>query len=271
MSDVAGLEAFRRWHLPWKERVCGEVRPFSHGTVLRDPRHPDYWEYNCIRVERPMEAGEMIAAADRELGGCAHRFVEWMVPMADEIVRDLRAQGWMVEPLIFMLHDGRALAAGGGELVEVDYDVVRELRDIWHREDFGEHVETESFHRQAREVAELADVRVIAALESGRPVGFAQVETHDGGSEVTQVFVRPERRGGGLGRALTARAIRVGADAAPQVWISAERDDRPRRLYERLGFRVVAETGVALLLPQRSPGVSVRARARPLGSDADEG
>jgi GNAT superfamily N-acetyltransferase len=127
---------------------------------------------------------------------------------------------------------------------------VRDLRDIWHREDFGDHEETEAFHAQAREVAELADVRVLAALKEGRPIGFAQVETHDGGSEVTQVFVRPERRGVGLGRALTARAIRVGAEAARDVWICAGRDERPRRLYEQLGFRVVVETGVAILPPK---------------------
>lgn len=167
-----------------------------------------------------------------------------------EVVGELRERGWMADPLIFMLHDGRALPEGQEELVEVDYDVVRVLRDIWHREDFGEHTETEGFHTQAREVAELAHVRVIAAVEEGRPIGFAQVETHDGGSEVTQVFVRPERRGAGLGRALTVRAIRVGGDAAPQVWICAKRDDRPRRLYERLGFRPVVETGIAILPPK---------------------
>lgn len=133
----------------------------------------------------------------------------------------------------------------------LDYNVVRALRDIWHREDFGEHTETDSFHAQAREVAELADVRVIAAVEEGRPIGFAQVETHDGGSEISQVFVHPERRGAGLGSALTARAIRIGADAAPDVWICAERDDRPRQLYERLGFEAVIETGVAILPPKR--------------------
>jgi GNAT superfamily N-acetyltransferase len=140
--------------------------------------------------------------------------------------------------------------AGRGELVEVDYDAVRELRDVWHREGFGEHTETDAFHAQAREVAELAHVRVIAVMEDGRPAGFAEVETHDGGSEVTQVFVRPERRGAGLGGALTARAIGVAADAAPDVWICAGRDGRPRRLYERLGFRAVIETGVAILPPR---------------------
>lgn len=247
--DRANVERFRKWHLPFKQRVCEEARTFSHGTVLRSPRHPDFWEYNCIRLEHPMEAGEMIEAADRELEGCTHRFVEWMIPMPDRVVAELRARGWVANPLINMLHGGRALPEGRGELVEVDYDRVRELRDTWHREGFGD-TETENFHAQAREVAELADVRVIAAMEDGRPTGFAQVETHDGGSEITQVFVRPERRGHGFGGALTARAVGVAAHASPSVWICAERDGRPRRLYERLGFSAVIETAVAILPPK---------------------
>lgn len=253
MAEVTAGARFRCWHLRWKERICEEVRPFSHGMVLRSARYPDFWEYNCIRLDRPMDAGEMIAAADRELAGCAHRLVEWMVPMPDRVAGELRARGWMANPLVFLLHDGSPLPQASGELVEVDYDVVRELRDIWHREDFGEHVETAAFHAQARAVAELAQVRVLAAIEEGRPIGFAQVETHDGGSEVSQVFVHPERRGAGLGGALTVRAIGLGADAAPDVWISADRDDRPRGLYERLGFRVVVETGVAILPPGTRP------------------
>jgi GNAT superfamily N-acetyltransferase len=249
MSTVTAEARFRRWHLPWTQRVSEEVRPFSHGVVLRSPQRPDLWEYNCLRVDRPMEAGEMIAAADRELAGCAHRCAEWMVPMPGRVVGELRRRGWVANPLVVLRHDGRPLPRAGGELVEVDYDAVRELRDLWHREDFGEHAQAGTFHAQAREVAELAAVRVLAAMEERRPIGFAQVETHDGGSEVCQVFVHPERRGAGLGGALTARAIDLAADNAPDVWICAERDGRPRRLYERLGFRVVVETGVAILLP----------------------
>jgi ribosomal protein S18 acetylase RimI-like enzyme len=249
MADLTTEERFRRWHRPWKERVCDEVTPFSHGMVLRSARYPDFWEYNCIRLDWPMGASEMIAATERALSGCAHRFAEWMIPMPDAVVRELRERGWMATPLIYMLHDGRSVPKGRSELIEVDYDAVRELRDIWHREDFGEHGETETFHAQARAVAELAEVRVIAAVQGDRPIGFAQVQMHDGGSEVAQVFVRPEFRGGGLGSALTAQAIRAGTDAAPEVWICAERDDRPRRLYERLGFRAVVETGSAILPP----------------------
>lgn len=243
-------QAFRRWYLPWKEQVCEEVRLFSDGTVFRSPSRPDYWEYNCVRLEKPMRADQMIALADRKLADCAHRMVEWMIPMPDEVVSDLRELGWMATPLIFMRHGGDAQSEDRSEFQEVDYDVVRELRDIWHREDFGDHTETEAFHAQARAVAELADVHVVARIKNGRPIGFAQVETHDGGSEVAQVFVRPECRGQGLGSALTERAIQVAKGAAPSVWICAERDDRPRRLYERLGFCAVVETGVAILLPR---------------------
>src|SRR3954447_22136432 len=249
MSEVTAEARFRCWHLPWKERVCDEARPFSHGVVFRSSRHPDFWEYNCIRLDRPMEAGEMIAAADRELAGCAHRFVEWTIPMPDGVGGGLRERGWIANPLVFLLHDGRPLPQVRGELVEVDYDVVRELRDLWHREDFGKHSEPETFHAQAREVAELAEVRVLAAMHQARAIGFAQVETHNGGSEVSQVFVEPAHRVAGLGGALTARAIGLGAEAAPDVWICADRDHRPRRLYERLGFRPVVETGVAIRPP----------------------
>ena len=94
MLDVRAEEAFRRWYVPWKERVCDEVSPFSHGTVLRSRRYPDFWEYTCLRLDRPMEPGDLIAVADREFADCAHRLVEWLVPMPDRVVRELREQGW---------------------------------------------------------------------------------------------------------------------------------------------------------------------------------
>jgi ribosomal protein S18 acetylase RimI-like enzyme len=243
-------ERFRRWHLPWKERVAEQVAPFSHGKVFHSPSRPDYWELNCIRVERPMGAAEMLAAADAALEGCRHRLAEWIVPMPDATVQALRKRAWMATPLLYMLHDGSKPAAGPpGEVREVDYDDVRALRELWHREDFGQDLDGSAFHAQARAVAELADVRVLAAIHRGTPIGFAQVQTHDGGSEVTEVYVHPDHRSRGLGTALTATALALAAARSGEVWICAERDNRPRRLYERLGFRPVAETAVAIRLP----------------------
>jgi ribosomal protein S18 acetylase RimI-like enzyme len=68
-------------------------------------------------------------------------------------------------------------------------------------------------------------------------------------AEITQVYVRADHRGRGLGTALTRAAI----DAAGEVddlWIVADDEGRPKALYERLGFRAVW-TMVELL---RMPG-----------------
>ena len=54
--------------------------------------------------------------------------------MPDSVAGELPERGWMANPLVFLLHDGRPLPQARGELVEVDYDVVRELRDLWHGE-----------------------------------------------------------------------------------------------------------------------------------------
>jgi len=227
------------------------VTPFSHGQVYRSRRYSDYWTFNCIQVQRPMAAQAMVEAADGALADCRHRFAEWVVPMPGDVVTELRAREWIVTPLVYMLHDGRALADGEKQFTEVEYDAVRHLREEWHREDFGDRSFTEPFYMQAREVSRLAGVRVLAALHEGSPIGFAQVQTHDGGSEVAEVYVHPDHRGRGLGGALTTRAIQIGGASAPDLWICAARDKRPRELYRRLGFEVVLETAVAIVPPGR--------------------
>lgn len=44
--------------------------------------------------------------------------------MPDRVVGELRHWGWKATPLIFMLHDGRALPESRSGLIEVDYDDV---------------------------------------------------------------------------------------------------------------------------------------------------
>jgi GNAT superfamily N-acetyltransferase len=96
------------------------------------------------------------------------------------------------------------------------------------------------------------DVRVIAPIEDGEPVGFAQLERIGDAAEVTQVYVRPEYRGGGRGTAITRAAIEAAGDVE-DLWIVADDEGRPKELYARLGFRP-AWTSYEFLRVRAVPG-----------------
>jgi predicted GNAT family acetyltransferase len=91
-------------------------------------------------------------------------------------------------------------------------------------------------HAEARDVALRCHAQVLAVLESDAPVAIAQLERDGDAAEITQVYVRPEYRGGGRGTTITRGAIYAAGDAR-DLWIVADDEDRPKQLYARLGFR----------------------------------
>jgi GNAT superfamily N-acetyltransferase len=137
-----------------------------------------------------------------------------------------------------------------GDVEELPYEAVRDLRVAWHREDFPD-LDPAAYLTQAREVAINLGAQVLAVQRAGEPVAFAQVERVGSGAEISQVYVAPDHRGEGLGTALTRAAIEAAGDA-PETWIIADDEGRPKHLYARLGFRP-AWTAVELLrLPSAS-------------------
>lgn len=72
MAEVsAGEERFRRWH--GSSRAGSAAKPFSHGTVFRSERHPDYWELNCVQAARVVERNPQMMAPSRHLLAVAPR------------------------------------------------------------------------------------------------------------------------------------------------------------------------------------------------------
>ena len=135
------------------------------------------------------------------------------------------------------------------EVEEVDYDAVVDLRREWNAEDFPG-IDQESHLANARRRSRLTrDVRVIASLEDGEPVGFAQLEYIDGSAEVTHVFVSAKHRGSGRGTAITRAAVEAAIDDVDDLWIVADDEDRPKELYSALGFRPAWTTTEFLRLP----------------------
>ncbi len=229
----------RAWVHENQAAVCDVIEPWEHGTVIRATRYPDYWDYNLVRVEEEAElgAGEVVRVADQGLSGLPHRRVGFEVESAgwDAIRSDLEAVGWKVTRLVWMRHDGPVPPAPSPDIEQVAYDAVRHLRGEWFLEDFPG-VDPKDFFEQEREISMVRDAQVFAAFERGAPVGFSQLERGRGAAEVTSVFVHPDHRGRGLGTALTRAAIEAGRDA-PDLWIVADDEGRPKEIYGRLGFR----------------------------------
>lgn len=230
----------RAWVHENQAAVCDVIEPWEHGTIVRATRYPDYWDYNLVRVEddaAELSAGELVRVADQALSGLPHRRVGFEVESAgwDVLRSDLEALGWKVTRLVWMRHDGPVPPAPSPDIEQVAYDAVRHLRAEWFLEDFPD-VDPKDFFEQEREISTVRDAQVFAAFERGAPVGFSQLERGRGAAEVTSVFVHPDHRGRGLGTALTRAAIAAGRDA-PDLWIVADDEGRPKEIYSRLGFR----------------------------------
>lgn len=236
----SSTDAARRWRHSAHTAVCDTIEPWEHGTVVRAARYPTYYDFNTVRVEEEpdMDAAELAAFADRALAGLGHRKLEFEeVEAGERRRRELTSAGWRAMRLVWMRHERPLPPEGGRPPIEpVPYGGVDALRDAWHREDFAG-MEYERYRHAAREVAEARGAVVLAAVEAGAPVGFAQLERDGAGAEVTQVFVRGDRRGRGIGTALTRAAVLAALDSgAGEVWIVADDEDRPKELYARLGF-----------------------------------
>jgi GNAT superfamily N-acetyltransferase len=253
MAGTDGAARARAFWTAAHTAVCDVVTPWAHGTIVRATRYPTYHDYNLIRVEddAPLTADELVEIADEALAGLAHRRIDFDVIASAERVRDeFQARGWKTVRLLWMRHDGTAQDEDDRSLEEVPYDAVADLRDAWHREDFPQERDPRAYHEAAREVALARGARVVAAVADGVPVAFAQLERDGDAAEVSQVFVRADRRGAGLGTAITKAAIRLGSDAR-DLFIVADDEDRPKELYARLGFRPVWTTMELTLWPER--------------------
>ncbi|HXD54536.1 MAG TPA: GNAT family N-acetyltransferase [Solirubrobacteraceae bacterium] len=241
----------RAWRHGYHAAVCDAIEPWEHGTIVRATRYPTYYDLNVVRVEDEpgMSAAELTAFAEREQGSFGHRRIDFeRIEAADSRRAELAALGWKQTRLLWMRHR-RPLPEVEAEIEveEVPYEAVDGLRLAWHLEDF-DGSEYERFKIAAREVSETRGVRVLAVREGGEPIAFAQLEHSGEGAEVTQVYVHPDRRGGGRGTAMTRAAV-LAAAGARDVWIVADDEDRPKELYGRLGFDPVWRTMECLLLP----------------------
>jgi ribosomal protein S18 acetylase RimI-like enzyme len=89
-------------------------------------------------------------------------------------------------------------------------------------------------------------------LRDGQPAGRLYVDHRDEELRIIDIALLPEHRGAGVGGTLLRGLLDEAKQAGKPVRIHVERFNPALRLYARLGFERVADTGVYFLL-ERSP------------------
>lgn len=128
------------------------------------------------------------------------------------------------------------------ELAAVDWS--EERKEAFLRQQF------EAQHRWYAEQYAGASFDVV--LVGGEPAGRLYVARWDREVRIVDVSLLPAHRGQGLGERLLREVLAEAAAAGKPVTIHVERFNPALRLYGRLGFAVVEDKGVYLLL-RRSP------------------
>ena len=231
------------------EALCDRIDAWTHGSVYRSSRYPRYSNLNIVRVadDPGLDATTLAAFVERSLGGLEVYRVEFDdAAEAEPLRRDMEGLGFLSMRLMWLRFEGLSPEPGAG-VTEVPYDEVEPLRAAWQGEGYPG-VDSTEYLAQSREVRLSLGVRTLAMYDGSRPVAFAGLEPGHGEFEIAALYVAPEYRGQGRGTALTLAAI-AGGGPARDIWICADDEDRPKELYQRLGFRPVATTTRFMRLP----------------------
>jgi ribosomal protein S18 acetylase RimI-like enzyme len=119
------------------------------------------------------------------------------------------------------------------------------------REQWGAFVEHQ-FQAQSHAYASYRDTSSEVVLVDGEPAGRLIVARWPEELRIVDIALLPEFRGRGIGGTLMQEVIEEAEQRGVKTSIHVERFNPAQHLYTRLGFRMVSETGVYLLL-ERPP------------------
>lgn len=226
-----------------RDRCVERVVETRFGPALFNDTHPTIWFLNVLRADSPGEATaqEIAAEADRVQAGLDHRRV--ILPVGEsDLVDGFRRLGWEPDHFLFMAYRGGGEPADTTRVDEVEPARLRRLREAIIRE-----WQTDADRKTVLEIiaaemlqVEAANSRVFGIVEDGAVVSSAQLYSHGGTAQVEEVATLPEYRGRGYARALVTRAVEEAVAGNHEfIFLVADGDAWPKKLYERLGFEAI--------------------------------
>ncbi|MGH7665859.1 MAG: GNAT family N-acetyltransferase [Candidatus Dormibacteria bacterium] len=247
-STADELERIREFTNAVMRGSSTEVLPAHGGFAVLNREFPDSFEHNCLVVSSRVEADQLIAEADRILGGAglAHRAIELEREDVDEAwLNRFRDLGFEVHRNLTMVWR-RSLSRGAMAAVErLPYrDLMPLVEASWRRylpaasertirqlvdRRLVTHRACQVTHHAVRGPAGLA-----ARCDLYRIPPLAQVE---------DVETEPEWRNRGYATAVVLDSIALARESGCQlIFLYADADDWPQQLYLRLGFDPVGSS-----------------------------
>lgn len=242
-EERAGVEAVMRTR---DDGAADHVEDLGWGTALVTPSVPLVWDMNHVRVEDP-DADPEAALAEAERRGLPKVLWETWIPVAEA-----RPRGASTREVAMIHRSAPDDPMPGAEVVvlaEPERDVILRavLVDDADRAPFAD--EMVEAHRRWHRAVETVALGVRG--RDGALAGQAWLYRHGGVAQIEDVNVLSGHRGEGLGRALIAGAldhVRPGE----LLFILADADGWPQRLYEKLGFEPLWFRGSSLLTSDES-------------------
>jgi ribosomal protein S18 acetylase RimI-like enzyme len=212
------------------------------------PERPLRWDSNYLLVQRPGPTHELVAEAERVFAeaGLGHRKLSVPDEATGAKLRDELPAEWMRQRLLVMVRRRPPEREPDLSAVEeVDEASLRQLRaEEMARQPWGGDPEVVRQLLEARrDAAGTVEIRFFAALVDGEPVSGADLYLAGGVAQVEDVLTAPEHRNRGFGSAVVLAAVRAADEAgADLIFLVADEDDWPERLYRRLGFDPIGRT-----------------------------
>jgi uncharacterized protein (DUF952 family)/ribosomal protein S18 acetylase RimI-like enzyme len=222
--------------------------PVTGGVGVLTAPVPASYQHNQLIVDGDATAAEVVAAADRVLGGAglAHRKALLTGPGLAATAAGLRELGWDVEHLVRM-----AMPAGGAPSGRVEVSDRENLRATWDaawRRELPAATGAEIAQLTDRYRLEEAvlDLRYLAVRDAGAVAASCLLKIDGATALLDAVATEPAFRGRGHGDALLRHARALAAEAGCDlVVLEALATDWPRRWYARRGFTEVGQSWTA--------------------------
>jgi ribosomal protein S18 acetylase RimI-like enzyme len=224
------------------------TEPFRFGTAVFTPERPLRYDSNYLLVETvpaDLTAADLAEEAERLQGraGLPHRLLFFRdARLAERLAPELIDSGWRFERHVFMAHRRPAERGADTSIVaEVTADVIRAARERqirsypWGTAELAQQLLDAKAHIPV-------ETRFFAVLVDGDVASYSDLYLNGDIAQVEDVATVPEHRERGYASAVVLRAVEEArAAGAELVFLVADADDWPKKLYRRLGFDEIGE------------------------------